>query len=493
MGDRKHKLLFNWHFVARVLGFILCLEAIFLFVSAGVSSAYKEWDMPYLLLSGIIALVFGVTLVILGPKQKAKNIGKRESFLTVSISWLVFSLFGMIPFVSSGMIPSVTDAFFETMSGVTTTGSSILTDVESLPKGLLFWRSLLQWLGGMGMILFSLALLPLLGGGAAQLYDAETTGITHDRFRPRIGQVAKRLWGIYLGMTAFLFLLLYWGPMELFDALCHALTTMSTGGFSTKQASIAHWNSTYINYVLCAFMLVGSINFTLIYFFFKGKIKKLRTDEELRWYLIVIAVVTLILTPYLIYGAYANDYVASFQMVLFQVISIISTTGYATADFITWGTFCWVIFVLLMVVCGCASSTSGGMKMIRLVVLAKNSGNEFKKQLHPRAIIPVRVNGSALSNEVVQRTMSFVFLYITIILVSWVFFTFTGMGFDESLGAAITAISNVGPGLGGVGPNSCFADIPAVSKWYMAFLMMVGRLELFTVLTLFTPGFWKKM
>ena len=493
MGDRKHKRLFNWYFVARVLGFILCLEAVFLSISAGVSFAYKDWDMSHLLISGFISLVFGITLILLGPKQKAKNVGKREGFLTVSVSWLVFSLFGMIPFISSGMIPSVTDAFFETMSGLTTTGSSILTDVESFPKGLLFWRSLLQWIGGMGMILFSLALLPLLGGGAAQLYDAEATGITHDRFRPRIGQVAKRLWGIYLGMTATLLLLLYLGPMEFFDALCHSLTTMATGGFSTKQNSIAYWDSAYIDYIICFFMLIGSINFALIYFFFKGRWKRVGRDEELRWYLIVIAVVTLVIMPYLVYDMHVQDYGASFRAALFQVISVISTTGYATADYVAWGPFYWVVFLLLMVVCGCASSTSGGMKMIRFVVLAKNAGNEFKKQLHPRAILPVRINGSTLSNSVVQRTMSFVFLYMTIILVSWVFFTVTGMSFDESLGAAVTAISNAGPGLGDVGPSSSFSDIPTISKWYMALLMLVGRLELFTVLILFTPGFWRKM
>lgn len=483
----------NWHFVSRVLGFILCLEAIFLAISAGVSYAYKDWDVLHLLSAGGISFITGVILIALGPKQKTKILGKRESFLTVSLAWLVFSLLGMLPFYTTGAIPSVTDAFFETMSGLTTTGSSILNNIESLPKGLLFWRSLLQWLGGMGVILFSLALLPLLGGGANQLYDAETTGITHDKFQPRIGQIAKRIWGIYIGLTLLLAFLLYLGPMNSFDAICHALSTMSTGGYSTKQASIAYWDSAYLEYVISLFMIIGSINFTLLYFLLKGQFKQVFKNEELRWYLIVIVSVSITLGTYLLYHTYIDGYHTSFRTAFFQVISVISTTGFATADYVMWGPFCWIIFLLLMVVCGCAGSTSGGMKMIRLVALTKNAVNEFKKQLHPRAIIPVRINGAALSNEVVQRVMSFVFLYLLIILFSWVFLSATGMGFEESLGASVTALSNAGPGLGESGPVGNFANIPDVSKWYMSFLMMVGRLELFTVLTLFTPGFWKQM
>ncbi len=491
---KRRNLLLNWHFISRVLGFILCLESLFLFLSTAVSFAYKDEKGSFdLLIAGAVALAFGILLVVLGPKEKARFIGKRESFLTVSLSWFVFSIFGMIPFYTSGSVSSITDAFFETMSGLTTTGSSILVEVEKLPNGLLFWRSLLQWIGGMGMILFSLALLPLLGGGAVQLYDAETTGITHDKFRPRVGQIAKRLWGIYIGLTLMLLSLLWIGPMNFFDSLCHALTTLSTGGYSTKQLSIAYWDSAYIDYIVSFFMILGSINFTLIYFFFKGNFSKIKKDEELKWYLIAIACATVIVTFYLIEDMHVQNYTVSFRAAIFQVISIISTTGFATADYVIWGPFYWIIFLLLMVVCGCAGSTSGGMKMIRLVVLAKNTRNEFKKHLHPRAIIPVRINGTALSQDVVQRVMAFVFLYLFIILISWLFFTLTGMGFEESLGAAVTAISNAGPGLGDVGPTGCFAKIPTISKWYMAFLMMVGRLEIFTVLTLLTPGFWKRM
>jgi trk system potassium uptake protein TrkH len=490
---RKKLWLLNWHFIFRILGFILCLESVFLFLAAGLSFFYKGWDAPFILISGFVTLLFGAFLVSMGPKKKAKSIGKRESFMAVSLAWLVFSVFGALPFYLSGAILSVTDAFFETMSGLTTTGSSILVDVERLPEGLLFWRSLLQWLGGMGMILFSLALLPLLGGGAIQLYDAETTGITHDKFRPRVTQIAKRLWGIYLILTLVLTALLYLGNMDFFDAICHALATMSTGGFSTKRASIACWDSAYIEGVICVFMIIGSVNFTLIYFLFTRKFKRLFKDEELKWYLMIIACTTLAVAALLVMSNHIRDCVLSFRTTLFHVVSVVSTCGFTTVDYTAWGPFYRIVFLLLMLVCGCAGSTSGGMKVIRLVVLSKNTRNEFRKHLHPRAIIPVRINGMALSPDVVQRVMSFVFLYMLIILFSWVFFSLTGMGFEESLGASVTAVGNVGPGLGSTGPAGHFAGIPAIAKWYMAFLMMVGRLEIFTVLTLFTPGFWRKM
>lgn len=493
MKTMKNNPWLNWYFVTRVLGFVLSLEALFIFLSAAISFYYKDWDVPYILISGGITLLFGIIFILLGPKNKAnKNIGKREGFLTVTLSWLLFSIFGTIPYYISGAIPSITDAFFETMSGITTTGSSILTNVEALPKGLLLWRSITQWLGGMGMIVFSLALLPLLGGGAVQLFDAETTGITHEKFRPRVGQVAKRLWIIYSLLTFILFLLLYIGPMDFFDAICHSLVTLSTGGYSTKQNSIAFWNSSYVDYTIVLFMIIGSINFSLIYFLFTGNVKKVWKDEELRWYLIIILSATLLVTIYLVKDLHISGHVISFRTALFQVVSIISTTGFATGDYVSWGPFYWIIFLMLMLVCGCASSTSGGLKIVRLVVLIKNTLNEFRKLLHPRAIVPVRLNGTVLSSDMVQKVIAFVFLYIVLILISGLFFTLTGMNFEEALGASVTSISNTGPGLGKTGPTGCFADIPDISKWYMAFLMLIGRLEIFTVLTLFTPGFWKK-
>ncbi len=482
----------NWKFIIKVTGLILILESLFLFISAGISWYYKEWDLPHLLLSAAITLVCGITLTLFGGKEKVKFIGKREGFLTVTLTWFLFGCFGTLPFYISGAIPSLSDAFFETMSGLTTTGATILTEIEKLPKGLHFWRSLTQWLGGMGVIVFSLAILPLIGGGGSQLFDAETTGITHDKFRPRVAQIAKRLWGIYLALSLILLALLWVGPMDFFDALCHTLTTISTGGYSTKQASIAYWNSTYIESVIIVFMIIGATNFSLLYFLLKGDFKRFFRDEELRWFLAIIIISSLLITFGLTSHDLVEGHIDSFRNSIFQVVSIVTTTGFATGDFVQWGPFYWIIFMILMVICGCAGSTSGGLKTIRIVVLFKNTFNELGRLIHPRAIIPVRINGVALSFGVVERLLAFTFLFIFVIIISWGVLTLSGMPFEEALGAAVTAISNVGPGFGSNGPSGSFANIPEFCKWYLSFLMLVGRLEFFTVLVLFTPGFWKR-
>jgi Trk-type K+ transport systems, membrane components len=481
----------NWKFILRAVGFIIIIESLFLLISAGISFYFQESASDDLLLSGIVTLVVGLVMIVsLGKKLKYSIISKKESYLTVALSWFVFALFGAVPFLLCGATPSFADAFFESTSGITTTGASIMNDIDSLPKGLLFWRSISQWLGGMGIIVFSLALLPLLGGGTSQLFDAEVTGISHDKFQPRITQVAKRLWIIYLGLTAAVITLLYVGPMGLFDAFCHGFSTISTGGFSTKQASLAYWDSTFVESVVSIFMLFGAINFTLLYFlFFKGDFKRFVKDEELRWFIGIIVITSIIIGGILtVNSIYPFD--EAFRKSAFHVISVITTTGFTTANFTEWGSFLLLVFMFLMIVCGCAGSTSGGLKIIRIVVLIKNTLMEFKRSLHPRAIIPVRLNGKALSFNIVQRLMAFVFLYIATIFVSWAVLTFIGMPFDEALGAAVTAIGNVGPGFGETAIT--FSHVPAFAKWYLSFLMIVGRLELFTVLILFTPAFWKK-
>ena len=483
----------NWKFVFRVSGLMLILESLFIFISAGVSIFLGETPLPFIL-SGIITLACGLAVSLPTDIRKKVNfIGKKESFLTVTSSWLLFALFGSLPFIFSGEIPSFPNAFFESASGITTTGATILNDIEALPKGILFWRSLMQWLGGMGIIVFSLALLPLLGGEAAQLFDAESAGLARDKFRPRVAQMATRLWGIYLTLTLVLIALLYLGHMDLYDAICHAFSTISTGGFSTKQSSVSYWDSAYIETVLCVFMLVGAINFALFYFFIKGKFRKFFFDEELRWFLGIIVVTTVIVTI----GLFLHNSIDirlkdAFRISVFQVISVITTTGFSTGDFVQWGSFFWIVFLFLMIICGCSGSTSGGLKVVRTLVLAKSTFAEFGRLLHPRAIIPIRLNGRALSFEAVQRLLAFAFLYIFIIICSWGIFVLAGVPFIEALGATITSIGNGGNGLGEYGPTGSFAAIPVFVKIGMALLMIVGRLEIFTVLVLFTPGFWKK-
>jgi trk system potassium uptake protein TrkH len=482
----------NIRFVIKMLGSMFILETVFMLMATAVAFLYKGDDFYPLLISSALLLVCGVAFYLKGYHANEYAAGRREGMLVVALTWTLLSLFGMLPFYIGGYIDNVTDAYFETMSGFTTTGASILTDVEALPKGILFWRSLTQWQGGIGVVVFTVALLPILGKGASQMFDAETTGITHERFRPRVTQVAKRLSGVYILFTVVLAVLLYRGPMDLFDAVNHALTTMSTGGYSTKNASIAWWDSSYVEYVVMLFMFIGSINMTLLWFLVKGSPKKLFVDEEVRWFFCFVLIVIAISAVWLLYNGFVTGIEDAFRKAAFQVISLISSTGFSTADYLPWGPFFWLIALSVMFVGGCAGSTSGGLKMSRFIVLNKNLSNVFLKQTHPNAILPVRMNGRVVSEDVVHRILAFVFVYISLILVSCLVLMLDGLGFEETIGATISAISNVGPALGDLGPAHNYAGVPTVSKWFLSFLMMTGRLEIFTVLTILLPGFWKR-
>ena len=468
------------------------LETFFMLTAVIVAFLYQGSDVIPLLESSGLLFCAGLFFYFLGFNANDFNAGRREGMLIVASTWILFSVFGMLPFYLGGYVNSITDAFFETMSGFTTTGSTILTDIESLPKGILFWRSLTQWQGGIGMVVFTVALMPIFGGGASQMFDAETPGITHERFRPRITQVAKRLWGVYAFLTTLLILFLWAGPMNLYDAVNHAFTAISTGGYSTKNASIAHWNSAYLEYVIALFMFIGATNMTLIYFALNGNVKKLLKDEEYHWFCGFVAIAIVVVMAWILHLGYASDLEEAFRKAAFQVITLVSTCGFATDDFILWGPFFWMLALILMFICGCAGSTCGGLKMGRFVILSKLLSNEFKKQTHPHAVIPVRMNGSAVSSGVVHRVLAFFFVYVSLIVVSCLVLTLDGMGYMEALGAAVTAISNVGPGLGTIGPVSNFAEVPDISKWFLSFLMLTGRLEIFTVLTVLLPSFWKR-
>ncbi|MDR2682629.1 MAG: TrkH family potassium uptake protein [Dysgonamonadaceae bacterium] len=481
----------NWKFIVKVIGYVLIIESLFLFLSAGVAWYFQGADRQVFVYSAMITLAAGIGMVLsAGFGTKTDIIGKRESYIGVAFSWITFALFGALPFYLSGLFSGFTDTFFESMSGITATGASILCNIDEMPKGLLFWRSVMQWLGGIGIVVFSVALLPLLGGGAAHLFDAESSGLTRDKFRPRVNQMAKRLFGMYLLFTALVIALLGIGPMGWYDAVCHGLTTISTGGFSTRQASTAYWDSPYIEGVQILFMALGSINFTLLYLFlFRGNAGKFCRDEELRWFLSVIGISVVVISAGL-YLQHHYGVVHSFRQSLFQVVSAITTTGFTTCNFSLWGPAYIILLLFLMVFCGCAGSTSGGLKVVRGVVLAKNTVNEFSRLIHPRAIIPVRLNDAALSFEVVQRLLAFIFLYIGIIFASWGVLTLCGIHFQEALGASVSLIGNVGLGFGELADS--YAHVSPVAKWYMSFLMVVGRLEVFTILILFSPGFWKR-
>ncbi len=484
--------MLNIRFIFKMLGAMFIIETPFMLLATAVAFFYQGDDVYPLALSSGILFVFGNLLYLVGYRANESTAGRREGMLIVALTWALFSFFGMLPFYLGGYIDNITDAYFETMSGFTTTGATILSDIESLPHGILFWRSLTQWQGGIGVIVFAVALLPILGGGASQMFDAETSGITHERFRPRITQVAKRLWGLYLVLTAVLAGLLWLGPMDLFDAINHSFTCISTGGYSTKNAGVAFWDSPYIEYIIAIFMCIGSTNMTLLYFLFNGKIGKLWRDEETRWFYSIVALSTLITFVWIYGKGMVAELEPAFRASFFQVVNLLSTSGYTYVDYLQWGPFFWLFSMLLMVICGCTGSTSGGLKVGRVLILSKNLLNEFKKQTHPKAVLPVRMNGRVVSSEIVHRILAFVFIYICLLLLCCFLLTIDGMGFEEALGSSVSAVANAGPGLGSVGPIYNYAAVPDLSKWVLSFAMMIGRLEIFTVLTILLPGFWKQ-
>lgn len=481
----------NFPFVSRVVGIMCLIEALFLLISFVVALFFKDSGAWGLGISIVICCVVGLLLSVLGLpyKHHPKNPGKREGMLAVTATWTVLSLLGMFPFILGGYTPSIAQAFFETVSGFTTTGGTIFEEVEWLPKSILLWRSLIQWQGGIGIVVFTIALLPMLGTGAGVLFNAETTGITHDRFMPRITQVAKRLFFLYLSITVLLIVLLLLGGMGLFDSICHALTCISTGGFSTKNESIAYYQSNYIDYLLCIFMYIGSLNLTMIYFAVLGSPRKLFQDEQFRWYTVIVLVGIGILSVWLMSQGIISNWSESIRQASFMVISIISSTGYITTDINLWGSFFVCMAILLMVVCGCSGSTSGGFKISRLIVLAKNLRNEFKHRTHNNIVTSVTLNRERIKPAVVSQIMAFLFLYIILIGVGTILLTLSGNDFLSASTAAISAISNVGPAFGKYSVN-----FTAASSWdlyVLCFLMIAGRLEVFTVISILTPSFWR--
>lgn len=483
---------FNYRFIFKTIGFLLIIESLCMMIATVVSFYYHETAADAMLISSTITFFAGILIRLIGTEDHDQPIGKRESFFAVSLTWVILSAFGMLPFYLSGEISNITDAYFEAMSGLSSTGATILENIDEMSKGLLFWRSFIQWIGGVGIIVFALVLLPMVGGNAAVLYDAEATGIVRNRFRPRIGQMAKRIFLIYVVVTLILIALLWLGPMNMFDSVCHAFSTISTGGFSTKQDSIAYWNSPYVEYVISCFMFIGGINFALIFFLLQGVAKKIVQDEEFKWYLVMTLAFTLVVAFSLTATGTISNVEESFRTALFQVVAIITTTSYSTASFTEWGAFYTFAFSLLMPFCACAGSTSGGMKIVRLIVLCKNAINEFKRQVHPNAILAIRLNGNVVPLDVITKVLAFLFLYISILAISALVFALSGMDFAESLGTSISSLSNIGIAFDKEGISTGFADIPTFSKWYMCFLMLTGRLELFTVLSLFMPAFWKR-
>ena len=440
--------------------------------------------------AGGITAGVGLLLAALG-KGGERQLTRRDGYVLVSFAWVAFSLFGMLPFYIGGYIPDIANAFFETMSGFSSTGATILDDIESLPHGILFWRSMTQWIGGLGIIMFTIAVLPIFGVSGLQVFAAEASGPTHDKVHPRIGITAKWIWSIYAGITALLVGLLMLGGMDWFDSICHAFATTGTGGFSTKQASVAHYSSPYIEYVISIFMFISGINFTLLLLFVNRKFKKFISNAELKFYFGSVILFTAIIALVLYYTS-RMGMEESFRKSLFQVISLQTSTGFATDDYMKWTPVLWGLFTIIMLMGACAGSTTGGLKCIRMVILTKVSRNEFKHILHPNAVLPIRINKQVIPPSIVSTVLAFCFIYLIIIIVSTLLMMAMGVGTAESLGCVISSIGNMGPGLGETGPAYSWNALPDAAKWLLSFLMLLGRLELFTVLLLFTPDFWKR-
>jgi trk system potassium uptake protein TrkH len=480
--------MINFRIIIRVLGVLLMIIGLLMWTGLPVAWHFQSGDLSALGLSGLICVVSGLAARLLLSAEN-KSIRKREGYLIVALGWLVMVLFGMLPYLISGVIPLVPDAIFETVSGMTTTGASILTDIEAQPEGILYWRSLTQWIGGMGIIVLTVAIFPLLGIGGVELFVAEAPGPTSDKIHPRISETAKRLWFIYVGLTFALTILLFLEGMSLYEAINHALTTMATGGFSTRNNSMAAF-SPAIQYTTCLFMFLAGTNYTILYFSLKGRLRRVWSSTEFKAYTLLILVLTAMVTVS-VHAAVPISIEQAFRDSLFQVISLITTTGFVSADYTSWSVGLTLFFFILLFVGACAGSTSGGIKIIRHLVFIKNSYLEFKRLIHPRAIIPLRLDGEIVKGRIITHIIIFLLLYLFLFVFGSLVLAWMGLDFLTAIGATATSLGNVGPAIGKVGPVDNFAWLPAEAKLFLSFLMLLGRLELFTILVLFTPYFWR--
>ncbi len=497
----------NIKIIFQMMGFLLIFNGLFMFISSGIGYLFKDGSSKGIFFAGIITVIVGL-LFRFATKGFKKEVKKREGYIIVTLGWLFMSLSGSLPYLFTESIPTFTNAFFETMSGYTTTGASIIDNIESMPKGILFWRSTTHWIGGMGIIVLTIAVLPLLGIGGMQLFAAEAPGPSADKLHPRITDTAKRLWYIYFGLTIAEAIFLKLAGMDVFDAVNHAMSTLSTGGFSTKNASVAFWNDNpTIQYIITIFMIIAGTNFVLSYFAFKGKFKKIIQDEEFKTYIINIIGITIIValvvyfkadvsqlpteTQLIAHPMVFGEFESSIRHAIFQVVAIITTTGFVTADFTLWTPFLTILFFFLMFFGASAGSTAGGVKFVRHIIMIKNGFLEFKRSIHPNAIVPVRYNGKTVSQDIVFNIMAFFILYLIIFSFGALIFGVLGLDFMTSIGSSASSLGNVGPAFGKLSPVNNYNSLPDIGKWWSAFLMLLGRLELFTVMILFTPYFWK--
>ena len=478
--------------ICRIIGLLLQLEALFLTCSIGVSLYYNEENILSAYIYTIAALVgCGILLTYIGY-NKERNISRKDGYIVVTLCWIVFSMFGAMPYYISGYIPSITDAFFETMAGFTTTGASVVADMEIFPRSLIFWRIMTQWIGGLGIVFFTVAVLPIFGLGDLHLFAAETIGIARAKLHPRISVTARWIMTIYVCLTLIEAVCLKFAGMGYFDSICHAMSTMSTGGISTKTGGIASFNSPLIEYIIIIFMIMGGTSFSLLYLaLFKGRPKELFRDAEFKTYIRLVSFFTILIGI----GLYVTENMSAestFRTALFQVVSVITTTGFSTTDYSHWTPVLWLLLSAAMFVGACSGSTTGAMKSIRVAILGRVMANEFKRIVHPNAVIPVRMGGKVISEQVQSAIMAFTLLYVGMVVVGIFVNMSFGLDLVDAYGLSLSSVSNVGPGLGNYSSPNAMASLPDVLKWFYSLQMLVGRLEFFAVLLLLTPVFWRK-
>jgi len=479
---------FNWRIVFKTMGVLTTLEALFMLVPTFAAWWYDEPDFGTWIISSAITWISSWWMVGAGRKAE-KRVGEREGYVIVASVWIVYSLFGMLPFWLSGALPDLTDAWYETMAGFTTTGSTVFTDVAAQTHSTLLWRALMQWIGGMGIIVLSVAILPMFGLGGMQLYSAEVTGVSYDKLSPRIADTAKHMWLTYIGLTIAEGVLLWLLGMGRFDAICHSMATISTGGFSTHNDSVMGF-SPAIQWTITFYMLLSGINFTQLIYAFRGRPQRLWYDEETRWYVGACIVAGILLSVGLL--VFTHGQWNSVRFGFFTAIATITSTGFVATDYMLWAPILWMVVFFLMFTGGASGSTSGGMKWVRLAIFAKSALAEIKRRIHPNAVIPVRFNEHTLREQTTSNVVAFMFFYAAIIVLASIWFCSCGIGFDESIGIAVSMIGNVGVSIGQWGSSGCYAALPAAAKWAATFVMLIGRLEIFTVLLLFSRALWKK-
>ena len=483
--------MFHPKAIFRILGFLLLIEATFLLTSVPVALYYDEPVVESLLWS-VGAMAGTGTLLAYICRGAGRDVSRKDGYIVVTLIWVIFSLFGTLPYLLSGTIPDFTDAFFETMSGFSTTGATILEDIEALPRSILFWRMMTHWVGGLGIVFFTIAVFPIFGIGDIHLFAAESVGPMRAKLHPRISVTARWLLTIYIGLTIICAFFMHVAGMGWFDSVCHSMSTIATGGFSTKQASIAAFNSPVIEYVTTLFMFLGGINLSLLYLLiFKFSVKEMYRDSEFRTYFSIVTVFTVAITAGLICTS-DMPLADSFRTALFQVVSVQTTTGFATVNYVEWMPLLWLMLCALMFFGACSGSTSGAMKCMRISILVKVMFNEFKRIVHPNAVIPVRMAGKIVPTGVQSAILAYTVIYIFVLLVGLFVNMGFGLDFLDSFGLSVASVGNVGPALGHYGPMDSLAVLPAGVKWFCSFQMLVGRLEFFAVLLLFTPIFWKK-